>query len=87
VGYTGDRTVDLDQRAADGSIHELDDYVTVDLRAGLYRGQWSLELYGKNLTNEEGVTALNAPGTLPDGAVGLALIRPRTIGLSLGSSF
>lgn len=87
VGYTGDRTVDFDQRAADGSIHELDDYVTVDLRAGLYRGQWSVELYGKNLTNEEGVTALNAPGTLPNGAAGLALIRPRTLGLSLGSSF
>ena len=87
AGYTGDRTVDFDQRAADGSIHELDGYVTVDLRAGLYRGQWSLDLYGKNLTNEEGVTALNAPGALPDGAVGLALIRPRTIGLSLGSSF
>lgn len=87
VGYTGDRTVDFDQRTVDGRIHELDDYVTVDLRAGLYRGEWSIELYGKNLTDEEGVTALNAPGTLPDGAAGLALIRPRTIGLSLGSSF
>lgn len=88
VGYTGDRTVDFDQRRADGRIQELDDYVTVDLRAGLlYRGQWSLELYSKNLTNEEGVRALNAPGGLPNGAVGLALIRPRTIGFSIGASF
>jgi len=87
VGYTGERTVDFDQRAADGSIQELDDYVTVDLRAGLYRGQWSLELYGKNLTNEGGVTALNAAGALPDGAIGLALIRPRTVGLSMGATF
>jgi outer membrane receptor protein involved in Fe transport len=87
LGYTGDRTVDFNQRTPTGSIQEVDSYVTLNLRAGLHRGQWSLELYGKNLGNEEGVTALNAAGFLPNGAVGLGLIRPRTIGLSVGTTF
>jgi hypothetical protein len=59
----------------------------LNLRAGIHRGQWSFELYGKNLTDEEGVTSLTAPGGFPNEAVGLALIRPRTIGLSVGTGF
>ena len=41
---------------ADGSIRQADGFVTLDLRAGVYLGRWSVELYGKNLTNERGVT-------------------------------
>jgi iron complex outermembrane receptor protein len=85
IGYVGERTFDFETRKEDGSLRTLDSYTTVDLRAGAYFGPWSVELYGKNLTNETGVSAV-APtvGFLPNGAVGLALIRPRTIGLSVG---
>ena len=58
LGYTGDRTVQFDNRAADGSIRQADSFVTLDLRAGVYVGRWSFELYGKNLTNERGVTSI-----------------------------
>jgi hypothetical protein len=59
--------------------------VSLDLRAGAYLGRWSVELFGKNLTNELGVTSVGAAGALPNGALGLGLTRPRTIGLSVGT--
>ena len=80
IGYVGERTFDFVTRQEDGSLHKLDSYTTVDLRAGAYFGPWSFELYGKNLTNERGVTGVAAAGALPNGALGLGLIRPRTIG-------
>jgi outer membrane receptor protein involved in Fe transport len=87
LGYTGERTVDFDSRAADGSIRQADGFVTLNLRAGLYLGRWSVELYGKNLTNELGVTSIGDTGFLPNGALGLGLTRPRTIGVSVGTRF
>jgi outer membrane receptor protein involved in Fe transport len=85
LDYTGERTVAFSQRAADGSILQADSFPTLNLRAGLYHGRWSVELYGKNLTNERGVTTINPAGFLPNGALGLSLIRPRTIGVSVGT--
>jgi outer membrane receptor protein involved in Fe transport len=87
LGYTGERTVAFDNRADDGSIRVADSYVTLNLRAGAYFGRWAVELYGKNLTNDLGVTAIGEPGPLPNGALGLGLTRPRTIGLSLSTRF
>jgi outer membrane receptor protein involved in Fe transport len=86
LGYTGERTVEFNSRAADGSIRQLDSFVTLNLRAGVYFGRWSVELYGKNLTNDLGVTSLGAAGALPNGALGLSLTRPRTIGISLATT-
>jgi len=85
LGYTGDRTVEFDSRAPDGNIRQLDGYVTLGLRAGVYAGRWSVELYGKNLTNERGVTSIGPAGFLPDDALPLGWIRPRTIGISVGT--
>ena len=85
LGFTGERTVAFDNRAADGSIRQAASFTTLDLRAGVYVGHWTVELYGKNLTNEMGVTSIGDPGPLPNGALGLGLIRPRTIGLSLST--
>ena len=42
----------------------------------------------KNLGDEDGITAFESPGaTLPNGAAGLAVIRPRTVGMALGVRF
>ena len=85
LGYTGERPVAFNNRAADGSIRRADSYVSLNLRAGAYHGRWSVELYGKNLTNDLGVTNIGTAGPLPNGALGLSLTRPRTIGLSVGT--
>ncbi len=68
-------------------LRELDSYTTIDIRTGLQRDNWSLELYVKNLGDVGGITAFESPGTLPNGAAGLAVIRPRTVGMSLGVRF
>jgi len=84
VGYVGERAFDFEARNDSGGLLKLDSYTTLDLRAGAHSGRWSFEIYGKNLGNEMGVVAVDTTGGLPNGAYGLALIRPRTIGLSVG---
>jgi iron complex outermembrane receptor protein len=87
LAYTGERTVEFNNRATDGSIRQAGSYTTLNLRAGVYLGgRWSVELYGKNLTNERGITSIGTAGPLPNGALGLGLIRPRTIGISVGTN-
>ena len=87
VAYTGDRYADFGNREPDGSIRMADEYTTVDLRAGLLLDNLSLELYGKNVTNERGINDIGAPGIFPNGAVGIGTTRPRTVGLSVGYRF
>jgi outer membrane receptor protein involved in Fe transport len=87
VSYVGERPADFGNRDAAGDIREADAYTTFDLRAGIIRERWSIELYGKNLSDEEGITDIEQPGNFPNGAVGISTIRPRTIGLALGARF
>ena len=85
LGYTGERSIQFDSRAANGSLNQAPSFVTLNLRAGAYLGRWNVELYGKNLTNDQGVTQLGEAGTLPNNALGLGLIRPRAVGLSVST--
>ncbi len=87
LSYTGDRTADFSNRAADGSIREAESYATVDVRAGIDTGRWSFEVFGKNVGDERGINGIIAEGILPNGAIGLSMIRPRTIGVSIGARF
>ncbi len=87
VAYNGSRTADFSNRAADGSLRKADSYTTVDLRTGIVMKRWSVELYGKNLTDERGINDIQPEGAYPNGAVGIGVIRPRTIGLSIGARF
>jgi len=87
---TGDRTADFGIRtpAPESRIREVPSYESIDLRAGIEFGRWSLEAYVRNLTDERGITSLVGDGTLlPNDAIGVAVIRPRTIGLTIGASF
>ena len=87
VGYTGDRTADFSTRASDGSLRVAKSYTTVDLRAGIDTGRWTFEVFAKNLTDERGINDIIPEGSYPNGAVGLGVIRPRTIGLAVGTRF
>ncbi|MEJ2604514.1 MAG: TonB-dependent receptor [Gammaproteobacteria bacterium] len=87
VGYVDDRNAGFSNRRADGSLREAESYTTVNARAGVDFGSWSIELYGNNLSDEEGVNDVQAPGALPAGLAGLGIIRPRTFGLSVGARF
>ncbi len=88
ISTTGDRTADFGTRTPEGRIREVPSYESIDLRAGIEFGRWSLQAYVKNLTDERGITSLVGDGTfLPNNAIGVAIIRPRTIGVTIGASF
>jgi outer membrane receptor protein involved in Fe transport len=87
IAYVGDRAYSYEDRDDNGEPRRIDSYTTLDLRAGLYSGRWSLELYGRNLNNEMGIVSVTQEGALPNGAYGLSIIRPRTVGLSVGVRF
>ena len=87
LGYTGDRPANFDSRDGNGDLRKTGSYTTVNLRAGLDMGRWSVELFARNVTDEEGINSIVDDGSPPNGAVGLGLIRPRAIGVSIGASF
>ena len=85
--YTDDRPSGFSNLDSNGDVRTAESYTTVNLRAGYTAGRWSLELYGKNLTNELGITSIDSDNTPATGRVELGVIRPRTYGLMLGVSF
>jgi len=87
VTHTGDRTSDFDNRDVNGNIRVAESYTTIDVRAGIDMGKLNFEIFGKNMSNERGINDISTAGTYPNGALGLAVIRPRTIGLSVGYRF
>jgi outer membrane receptor protein involved in Fe transport len=87
IAFTDDRTADFSNRDTNGDIRVADSYTTVDLRVGVDMGEWYVELFGKNLTDERGINDIQPPGIYPGGAIGLGIIRPSTVGLMLGARF
>lgn len=65
----------------------IPDYATIDLRAGVDFGKFTLEAYARNVTNSHGITSLDDATNLPQGAIRAAFIQPRTIGLQLSAGF
>jgi outer membrane receptor protein involved in Fe transport len=74
---------------ADSPQLHVHPYGVADLNAGLDFGHWDLEAYVKNLGNSRGVTSITGVTTplFPNGAIGTGIIRPRTVGLSLGFNY
>lgn len=88
-------TYDIDFVTAYGRQRHVPAYAVVDLNAGVDFGRFDIEAYVKNLGNSHGITsttALTVFGPTPDtgfplnpgGAIGTGIIRPRTVGVSLG---
>ncbi len=83
-----DQVGDFALRNPDGSQLEIPSYEVLDLRVGLLADRWSLELFVKNLDDQLGRTSLDGtPGTFPNDAFASGVIRPRTIGVTLGTRF
>ena len=64
----------------------LPSYDTLDVRAGWDFGLVSLELFGRNLTNDEGKTS-DSSGNSPLGAIATGVIRPRSYGMTVTAEF
>ncbi len=93
LSFISDRTADFRQRVPDGTprgrIREVPGYETIDLRAGIDAGRWSIRTYVRNLLNTRGFNSVFGEGVSPGGTemVSLGVIRPRTIGLTVGAKF
>jgi outer membrane receptor protein involved in Fe transport len=83
LNYVGKRVTELNERTPDNETIDIPDYAEVDLRAGVNVDRWSIEAFAKNLFDAGGITSAFgfAPGNFPNDAAGIAVIRPRTIGL------
>ena len=76
-------------RAANGRQPSIPSYSVLDLRAGVDFGRFTLEVYAKNLLDSAGKTSLElgAPPNVPFGQANAGVIRPRTLGITLGAGF
>ena len=94
--FVGKQSADFDTayRTEFGHQRRIDSYGVGDLRVGVDFHQFALEAYVQNITNSHGLTSATlltaaAFGTpaLPNGALSAAIIRPRTIGVTLTANF
>ncbi len=97
VRVVGDQTAGFSAayRAAFGGRIQIDGYQTVDLRAGVNFGRFTVQAYARNLFDEYGVVSAGGFPTSVQPALGGAsiqlmtasTIRPRTIGVLFGAQF
>ena len=89
VNYVGKRTTEFTERNVDGSLVRIPSYAEVDLRAGVNLDHWRIEAFAHNLFDKGGITDAFGfgSGTLPNGAAAVAVVRPRTIGVTLTANF
>ena len=97
IRYVGEQTAGFSPgyRAAFGRRIEIDGYETVDLRAGVDFGRFTIAAYVRNLFDAYGVTSAGGyPFAVPVaiGGAGVQLInvstiRPRTVGINAGVRF
>jgi iron complex outermembrane recepter protein len=75
--------------AAHGHQRQVRPYSVIDLNAGVDFGHFDVEAYVKNVANSRGVTSIAGTITpiFPDGSIGTGIIRPRTIGVTLGFKY
>lgn len=73
--------------ATTGHQYRIPSYAVVDLHAGVDFGRFTAQVYAKNLNNAAGLTNVSGEGNYPNGSVSTGIIRPRTIGVSLGAGF
>jgi len=64
----------------------LPGYTTANVQAGVMTGDWKVNLFVKNLTNEKGLLSASY-GFGPPGAWQVAIVTPRTVGLSVTKTF
>ena len=87
LSYIGDRTSDYSGKFP----KHLSSYATVDLRAGLDMGKWTLSLFARNLTDNRAIVVTGQQGLAPSATAGAfysaSVITPRTFGAEAAIRF
>lgn len=79
--HTGKRRSDFDTNYGQRHLEAFDQ---VDAYAGVTIDRFRIEAFARNLTDSDGVVALGGAGSAPNGAASAAVVRPRSIGVTLG---
>ena len=87
LNYIGERFTDYSNRFR----KTLPDYVTIDLRAGITSGAFSLSAFARNVTDKRAIIVASqqglAPSATPGAFYGAAVNQPRTIGAEAAFRF
>ena len=80
---------DFGFRTATGRQRKVPGYEVVDLRTGINFQRFSVEAFVKNIADVRGKTSIGGffPGGRPNDTAIVAVVRPRTIGLTLATKF
>ena len=82
--YTGNTREDFSQaNFAEDDVFRIPNYTLLDVRAGIKKGAWLVEFYGRNVTNKWYWTAANYPNDTGIRFTGM----PQTYGASLSYRF
>ena len=89
VNRVGRRGIDLAEVDENDNVIRIPGYTEVDLRAGVIIDRFNVQAFAQNLFNERGITSASGfdGTTFPNAAAGIAVIRPRTVGLSITANF
>lgn len=89
VRSISDQKTDFDPayRAAFGQRLVIEGYEMVDLRAGVDFGNFNLTVYGKNVTDSDGLIDAGEFQTRPGDLLTATAVTRRTIGATVGFSF
>lgn len=80
--YVGSRRTDF--LPVPGPRLTAPSYHGIDLHAGAYYGDWTLQAYAKNLTNQRGITSLTSETIDPQGSpFAASYVPPRTVGVNV----
>ncbi len=82
--YTGKRKSAFDTTYGQ---HELKAYGVLDAHAGLSFDKVRFDLFVRNLTDSRGLTDIGGAGSALNGLISAGVIRPRSVGLSLGYKY
>ena len=79
--YTGPRRSDFN---TDFGQRRLAAFSQIDAHAGVTFDRFRLDAFVRNIGDSRGIVDLGASGSALDGAVGAAIVRPRSFGATLG---
>ncbi len=79
--HTGKRRSDFD---ATYGQRRLETFDQVDAYAGVTVDRYRIEVFARNLTDSDGVVSLGGAGSAPNGGAAAAVVRPRSVGVTLG---
>ena len=64
--------------------HTLKAYSLLDAHAGVSFDKMRIDLFVRNLTDSRGITDLGGAGSALNGLLAAGVVRPRSVGLSIG---